>query len=82
MQPHTVDNVITYVERDKILFGGCLVKTMDAGKGNLEDANENAWPNTIQQIKKKYQDIRYVVPGHGKYGDDALLDYTIELFSE
>ncbi|NIJ52480.1 subclass B1 metallo-beta-lactamase [Dyadobacter arcticus] len=77
---HTRDNVIGYFPSDKIMFGGCLIKEINATKGNLADANVNAWPATVTKLKSKYPDTKVVIPGHGKSGDTALLDYTIKLF--
>lgn len=77
---HTRDNVISYFPEDQVIFGGCLIKEMDAGKGNLEDANINAWPQTVAKVKEKYANVRTVIPGHGKPGGIGLLDYTIQLF--
>jgi len=77
---HTKDNVIGYVPMDNAIFGGCLVKEVGAGKGNLEDANEQAWSNTVRKIKQKYPTARIIIPGHGIAGGTELLDYTIKLF--
>lgn len=77
---HTTDNVIGYFPSDQVLFGGCLIKEMDAGKGNLEDANTDAWPATVMKIKKEYPNLSKVIPGHGSIGGPELLDYTITLF--
>jgi len=78
---HTKDNVIGYFKSEDVLFGGCLIKELNAGKGYLGDANVNEWSNTVEKIKKKYQDVKIVVPGHGTHGNKKLLDYTINLFS-
>lgn len=77
---HTIDNTISYYPKDNILFGGCLVKSIGAGKGNLADANEAAWANTIRKVKEKYGKSKIIIPGHGKYGGSELLDYTIQKF--
>lgn len=79
---HTRDNIIGYFPDEKVMFGGCLIKEVDATKGNLADANEQAWPATVTKIKQQYPDVKVVIPGHGKIGDTALLDYTIKLFSQ
>lgn len=79
---HTSDNIVCYVPSEKVLFGGCLVKSVGAGKGNLDDANVETWPNTIKQVQSKYPDAQIVIPGHGKVGGIELLDYTIELFNK
>lgn len=36
---HTCDNVIGYFPLEDIMFGGCLIKEVGAGKGNLAEAN-------------------------------------------
>jgi len=79
---HTRDNVVGYFPGDHVLFGGCLIKELGAGKGNLADANVAAWPETVERIKNKHPETRIVVPGHGKHGDGSLLDYTIRLFEK
>lgn len=77
---HTKDNIIAYFPAENVLFGGCLVKELGAGKGNLEDANVAVWPETMRTIKKKYPEAKIVIPGHGEPGDKALLDFTEKLF--
>ncbi|QNE39836.1 subclass B1 metallo-beta-lactamase [Hymenobacter sp. NBH84] len=79
---HTKDNIVGYFPDDEVLFGGCLIKELQAGKGNLADANVLAWPTTVQTLKKKYPHVKVVVPGHGNVGDRTLFDYTIQLFQQ
>jgi metallo-beta-lactamase class B len=77
---HTKDNVVGYFPAERVLFGGCLVKELDASKGYLGDANLSAWSATVERVKQAYPHVQLVVPGHGAHGDKALLDYTIQLF--
>jgi metallo-beta-lactamase class B len=77
---HTKDNVIGYFPNDKVMFGGCLIKEVGAGKGNLEDTNVAAWPETVKSVKAKYPQAFLVIPGHGKAGGHELFDYTVKLF--
>jgi len=79
---HTKDNTVSYLESERVLYGGCMLKSLNASKGNLEDANELAWPNTVATVKKAFPNIEIVIPGHGKVGDASLLDYTIQLFKK
>ena len=79
---HTKDNVVGWFETDAVLFGGCLIKEVGAGKGNLADANVHAWPETVMAIKRQLPNVMIIVPGHGEPGGPELLDYTIELFQE
>ncbi len=78
---HTEDNIATYILPDSILFGGCMIKSLNAGKGNLADANTSQWSNTVKKMKSDmFGKAKIVVPGHGKSGGIELLDYTIQMF--
>ncbi|PSK90389.1 subclass B1 metallo-beta-lactamase [Taibaiella chishuiensis] len=77
---HTRDNVVGYFPAEHVMFGGCLVKELDATKGYLGDANVADWSGTVERVKKAYPDVKIIIPGHGDYGNQALLDYTINLF--
>lgn len=79
-EAHTKDNIVTWIPSEKILFGGCQVKALGSEKGNLADANVQAWSHTTRKIKKAYRKAKIVVPGHGNVGGTELLDYTIRLF--
>lgn len=77
---HTYDNIIGYFPAENTMFGGCLVKALGSGKGNLAEANTKDWPDTIKKMKQKYPEVKIIIPGHGKRGGVELLDYTINLF--
>lgn len=79
---HTKDNIVSYVPAEKVLFGGCLVKELNASEGYVAEGNLNEWSTTVRKVKNRFKDVMYVVPGHGKHGDITLLDYTSELFSQ
>jgi metallo-beta-lactamase class B len=79
-QGHTKDNIVGYIPEENTLFGGCLIKEVNAGKGYLGDANIEEWSETVGRIKQAYPDVEIVVPGHGTHGGVELLDYTIGLF--
>lgn len=79
-EAHTVDNITLWLPQEQILFGGCMIKSLRAGKGNQEDANVQQWSNTVSKIKHHFPDIQIVIPGHGKHDDSKLLDVTIEMF--
>lgn len=78
---HTIDNVVAYFPKDRVLFGGCMIKSQGAGKGNLEDANVEAWPETVAKVKERFPELKWVIPGHGPSGGINLLDDTIQLFA-
>lgn len=77
---HTRDNIVAYIENDEVLFGGCLVKELNAGKGYLGDANVNEWSKTIEKISDYYPNLQLVIPGHGNVGNKELLNFTVQLF--
>ena len=77
---HTIDNIVVYFPEDKILFGGCLIKSLGSKSlGNIKEADIKNWDKTVEKIKKNFKEIRFVIPGHGKYGNSDLLDGTINL---
>ena len=78
---HTKDNVVGYFPSENVMFGGCLIKAVNANKGYLGDANVTDWSSTVEKVKKAYPNVRVVIPGHGYYGNKKLLDYTIKLFT-
>jgi metallo-beta-lactamase class B len=77
---HTRDNVVGYFPAEKVMFGGCLIKEIDASKGYLDDSNVKAWSGTVENVKKAYPEAKIIIPGHGEVGGQELLDYTIKLF--
>ena len=77
---HTVDNIVAWVPARNVLFGGCMVKSLNARNlGNLTDADVESWPKTLKKVKKAYPGAKIVVPGHGRPGGLELIDHTIEL---
>jgi len=79
-ESHSIDNVVVYFHNRKILFGGCMVKSLESrGPGFTGDANMEEWPKSVDKVLKKYKDARIVIPGHGNWGDTKLLSHTIDL---
>lgn len=80
---HSPDNRVIWFADQKILFGGCLVKSTQASSmGNVADADLQAWPQSIRQLYQKYGAARYVVPGHQQWGGIQLLTHTLELLKK
>ncbi len=77
---HTEDNIVVWLPKSNILFGGCFIKSMKSKNlGNTEDASVKDWPESIQKVINKYPNIEIVVPGHGEVGDINLLRHTTKL---
>ncbi|NCP83473.1 MAG: subclass B1 metallo-beta-lactamase [Bacteroidetes bacterium] len=81
-EAHAMDNIVGYFQKDQILFGGCMIKSVGASKGFLGDANVGEWSKTVSKVKAKFNKAKIIVPGHGTVGGQELLDYTISLFKE
>jgi len=74
---HTEDNIVVWLPNEKILFGGCFIKSLHSKHlGYVGDANVSEWPNSIEKVINRYPDIKLVVPGHGEVGDISLLTHT------
>lgn len=75
---HSLDNIVVYFPKQKILFGGCLIKSAESSTiGNIADADIHAWPKTLKKVQKKYRDAEIIIPGHGSVGSLKLIDHTI-----
>jgi metallo-beta-lactamase class B VIM len=78
---HTADNVMVWIPRARILFGGCAVKDASSRTlGNIADADVAAWPEAIRRVQRQYGNPGIVVvPGHGAIGGPELLQHTLTL---
>ena len=77
---HSTDNIVAWFPSEKILFGGCLIKDLNANHpGNYADGDLQAWPGTIEKIMKAYPEAQFVIPGHGSPGDRRLLYHTLDI---
>lgn len=77
---HTYDNTVVYIPGKKILFGGCMVLSLEAKKaGFVNDGNLTEWPKSLVKVLKKYSNAELVVPGHGMAGDIKLLKHSISV---
>jgi len=70
---HTPDNIVIWFPNDKVLFGGCFLKSTDATDlGNLSDANMGAWPFSISNAKDRFEKAKVIIPGHGSWEQNAI----------
>jgi metallo-beta-lactamase class B len=80
---HTRDNIVVWLPRERVLFGGCLVKSAQArGLGYTEEADLEAWPSTLQNLRQHYPGAELIVPGHGNPGGWELIENTLRLLRE
>lgn len=77
---HAPDNIVVYLPKQKVLFGGCLIKSTEARKlGNTKDAHIKSWKRGVLKVQKKFHNAETVIPGHQKWGDTKLLTHTLGL---
>jgi metallo-beta-lactamase class B len=77
---HTRDNVVVWLAKSHLLFGGCLVLNSYSRKlGYIDDASIKDWPQSIQNVLNKYPNIDMVILGKGQIGDISLLHKTQKL---
>jgi metallo-beta-lactamase class B len=75
---HTADNIIIWFKKEKILYGGCLIKSFkDDDLGFLGDANKTEYASTIKNVQKKCQQPKYVIVGHGDWTNVKSLSHTL-----
>jgi len=80
---HTKDNIVVWLPDEKVLFVGCMVKTMNWNTlGFTSDADLESWPHTIEKVLKYFPDDLIIVPGHGEPGGKGLLRHTLTLFQQ
>lgn len=64
---HSSDNIVVYFPADRLLVGGCFVKSAEAQDlGNLSDANIGMWRVAAKTLINKYPKVKTVIPGHQK----------------
>jgi glyoxylase-like metal-dependent hydrolase (beta-lactamase superfamily II) len=80
---HSPDNIVIWIKDEKILYGGCFVKsTENDDLGNLSDADVEAWDDSVLKVMKKYPKLLYVIPGHfGWSKGSKALRHTLKLVS-
>lgn len=82
-EAHSKDNIVVWLPKQKVLFGGCMLKEMTNFKmGNTADANQDEWASTIEKLTTKFKDAKVVIPGHGKAGGYELLEHTLDVTSK
>lgn len=78
---HTPDNIVVWLPAQRVLYGGCLVKSVESGGlGNIADANVPAWPATMEGLLARYPTPSWVIPGHQKWSRGTkALRHTLKL---
>lgn len=79
-QGHTADNIIIWFAKEKILYGGCLIKGADAANlGFLGDANKTEYVTTLKKVEAKCPDPSYIIVAHSDWHNIHSLKHSIKL---
>jgi metallo-beta-lactamase class B len=77
---HTVDNIVVWLPRQQILFGGCLIKSeLAKDLGNVAEADVKEWSRSIHRVMEKFPIARVIIPGHYSWDGFGLLQHTLNL---
>lgn len=77
---HAPDNIVIWFEKEKILYGGCLIKSIqDDNLGNLGDANVKEYATTLKHVQKKCRNPKYIIPGHNGWTSTKSLEHTLQM---
>jgi len=70
---HTRDNIVVWLPHQRVLFGGCFLKSVTSPDlGNLADAVVADWAGSAQRVRARYPAGKITVPGHGTISGDPV----------
>ncbi len=76
---HAPDNIVIWFEKEKVLYGGCLIKSVDdSSLGNLSDANIKEYAATIKNVEKHCKNPGFIITGHNDWTDRKSLGHTFD----
>lgn len=77
---HTADNIVLWFNKEKILYGGCLIKGVDAKNlGNMSDASTTEYYPTLKNVDKKYPNPAVIIVSHSDWKDNRSLRHSMKL---
>lgn len=80
---HTADNIVIWFKKERILFGGCLIKGVDDETlGSLSDANVLEYASTLKNVQNKFRDPRFIIIAHSDWRNINSLKHSIEMAEE
>ncbi len=80
---HASDNVVEWFNKEKVLYGGCFVKSISAvDLGYLGDADVKEWQKSMNKVQTKFKKPVYVIPGHDNGTNAESLNHTLKLIND
>jgi metallo-beta-lactamase class B len=79
-QGHTEDNIVLWFGKEKILYGGCLIKGAEAKNlGYLADGNVYEYETTLKNVQKKYPDPKFIIVSHHDWNNINSLRHSLKM---
>lgn len=80
---HTMDNIEILFPKERILYGGCFIKSVDdKNLGNLEDADVKQWGNSLKRLQEKFPNPEFVICGHNDWRNKNSVQHTLNMVVE
>ena len=80
---HAPDNIVVWFNKEKILYGGCFIKSTEAKDlGYLGDADVKEWEKSIKKVQSKFKSPKYIITGHDDWSDLRSLNHTLKLVQD
>lgn len=80
---HAPDNIVVWFNKEKILYGGCFIKSAEAKDlGFLGDANVKEWEKSIKKVQSKFNNAKYIITGHDDWKNLTSLNHTLKMVQE
>jgi metallo-beta-lactamase class B len=77
---HTEDNIVVWFNKEKILYGGCLIKGADAENlGYMGDANPSKYASSLQNVQQKCRKPKFIIISHSNWDNTNSLKHSIQL---
>lgn len=82
-QGHTEDNIVIWFKKEKILYGGCLIKGADdEDLGYLDDGNVTEYASTLKNVQKKCRKPKFIIIAHSDWRNINSLKHSLLLARE
>ncbi len=77
---HTLDNIVIWFNKERILYGGCLIKGAEATDlGFVGDGDVNAYETTLKKVKTRFSNPNYIIVSHHNWLNKNSLKHSIKL---
>lgn len=80
---HTEDNIVIWFHKERILYGGCLIKgATDENLGFLGDGNKAEYVTTLKRVHRKFRDPKFIIVAHSDWNSLYSLKHSIIMAKE